>query len=113
MVKQALSHWHDAPKAWKRPVELPLEGLFRLDADHPIHQDFGELDHSGPVPKWQSDAGFHQKVSAWQMIRGTEQELQVIRREKTALINYATEQLAAVNHALDQSSTCFIIGLFQ
>ena len=90
-------------------MELPIEGLFRLDADHPIHQDFGELGHTGAVPQWQSDKDFQQKVSAWQMIQGTEQELQVLQREKTALMVYATEELAAVEHALIESRMCLVI----
>jgi hypothetical protein len=85
------------------PVELPIEGLFRLEANHPIHQEFGELGHNGPVPKWQSDEKFHEKISAWQVVQGTEQELKVLRREKSALQFYATEELAALDHALKES----------
>ncbi len=108
-MKQALGHWSDAPIGWKRPIELPIEGLFRLDADHPIHQDFGELSHTGAVPRWQSDEDFQQKVSAWQMIQGTEQELRVLQREKTALMIYATEEFSAIEHALIESRMCFVI----
>ena len=107
LVRQAISHWNDAPKQWKKPVELPIEGLFRLEADHPIHQEFGELGHNGPLPKWQSDEHFYGKVNAWHIVRGTEQELRVLQREKSALQFYATEELDALQHALNESSKHF------
>lgn len=103
LVKKAHANWHEAPDNWKKPVELPLAGLYSLDADHPIHQDFGEPEDSGPLKRWHSDEKFFASVNAMQVIRGTTREFVVLQREKSSLQFWANEELAAVDHALREA----------
>jgi hypothetical protein len=106
LVQQILDSWDEAPVHWKKPVLLPAEGLFKLEPDHPIHQTFGPLDDfDGAVPRWQSDPAFIAKVSAMQVLKGAEQELTVIARERRALQIWAHEEYTAIVHGLCEAGT--------
>lgn len=104
LVAKAELLWaKQAKKNWRKPVELPIQGLFRLETDHPIHQEFGEPDVEGPAKRWHSDPTFFRSVGAMQVIQGTAREFVVLQREKSSLQFWATEELQAVQHALREA----------
>jgi hypothetical protein len=78
--------------------------MFNLEADHPIHQNFGPLDgFDGTPPRWQNDETFFVATSAMHTLKGAQQELKVIARETRALRVWAHEENQAILHALREA----------
>jgi hypothetical protein len=91
-------------------VEVPIEGIFKLEPDHPIHQVFGPMDNvDGAVPRWQSDEAFLATVSAMCTLKGGQRELQVIERERRALQVWAHDENLALTYALRDAGTNLLI----
>lgn len=93
---------------------LPIEGLFALIAEHPIHQDFGAPDdHShNEIQRWRSDPDFLRSVKAMHTIQGVEQEHRFLIREKIAMMTWASEQLEAIDHAIQEASELTIVKVY-
>jgi len=103
-VEQVLQNWAEAPPNWKKPIPVPSEGMFNLEADHPIHQNFGPLDgFDDTSPRWQNDETFFVATSAMHILKGAQQELKVIAREARALRVWAHEEHEAILHALREA----------
>ena len=83
LVLRILDRWAEAPSNWKKPFEIPSEGMFKLELDHPVHQSFGPVDPiDGVIPRWQTDPTFTDAVNAMHTLKGAERELEVIKRER-------------------------------
>ncbi|KAF9509136.1 hypothetical protein BS47DRAFT_1301874, partial [Hydnum rufescens UP504] len=97
----------EAPVHWKKPIPVPSDGMFNLESDHPIHQHFGPLDgldgSVGTPLRWQTDEAFFVAASAMHTLKGAQQELKVITRERQALQVWAHEENEAILHALREA----------
>jgi hypothetical protein len=104
LVLQILDCWAEALSNWKKPVEIPTEGLFKLELDHLLHQSFGPIDEiNGVIPSWQRDESFSIAVNAMHTLKGVIRELEVLKREQQALQVWAHEENFAILHVLHEA----------
>lgn len=91
-------------------MEIPREGLFKLDVDDDIWQDVGLNDeHHGPPPLWLRDDAVRQGIkSMLQLDRCKEEEARLLR-ERLALQEWMQEEWQVVQTAKEIAGMGFEI----
>ena len=102
-----------APAGAILPLDIPREGLFKLDVDNDIWQDVGLNDeHNGPAPLWLRDDAVRQGIkSMLQLDRCKEEEARLLR-ERKALQEWMQEEWQVVQTAKEIAGMVYVSTLY-
>jgi hypothetical protein len=108
-----LIHQGKAPTGAILPLDIPREGLFKLDVDDDIWQDVGLNDeHHGPAPQWLRDDAVRQGIkSMLQLDRCKEEEARLLR-ERKALQEWMQEEWKVVQTAKKIAGMAYYPALY-
>jgi hypothetical protein len=110
---QLLIRQGKAPAGAILPLDIPREGLFKLDVDDDIWQDVGLNDeHNGPAPLWLRDDAVRQGIkSMLQLDRCKEEEARLLR-ERKALQEWMQEEWQVVQTAKEIAGMVYVSTLY-
>jgi hypothetical protein len=110
---KALIQQKKAPTGATLPIEIPREGLFKLDVDDDIWQDVGldDGDHD-LAPLWLRDENVRQGIKSMLMLDRCEEEEARLLRERRALQEWMQEEWQVVQRAKDVASMFFYSHFF-
>jgi hypothetical protein len=109
---RSLIHQKKAPAGAILPLEIPREGVFKLDVDDDIWQDVGLSDeHHGPAPLWLRDDQVRKGIkSMLQLDRCKEEEARLLR-ERQALQEWMQEEWKVVQKAKEIAGMFYVSAL--
>lgn len=96
---------HVAPLNAVAPLEINVEGLFKLDVDHDIWQDLGFNDGSVEAPRWMADENVRNGIRHILELDRCEEELARLRYERCALQEWFTAEWNSVRLAHTKSKS--------
>jgi hypothetical protein len=107
---KSLINQKKAPLGAILPIEIPREGIFKLDVDDDIWQDIGLNDeqHSS-APLWLTNENVRQGIkSMLQLDRCEEEEVRLLR-ERHALQEWMKEEWKIVQRAKHNAGVCYFL----